>query len=100
MTIYNKRTFEPRLVFVSFSSLITGDPGSLFVSRTGLITWVNIENIGGEVQVCKFARKWKKSMKLTMWRVVVVLNMYTKFREKYSHSPFIHSIVAKPSCTY
>ena len=27
----------------------TGDPGSLFVSRTGFITWVNIENIWGEV---------------------------------------------------
>ena len=66
------------------------------MSRTGLITWVNIENIGGKVQVCKFARKWKNSMKLTMWRVVVVLNMYTKFREKYSPSPFIHSIVANP----
>ena len=24
-----------------------------------------------------------KSMKLTMWRVVVVLNMHMKFREKY-----------------
>ena len=30
-------------------------------------------------------------MKLTMWRFVVVLNMYTKFREKYSSSPFLHS---------
>ena len=28
-------------------------------------------------------------MKLTMWRVVVVLNMYTKFREKQSPSPFL-----------
>ena len=28
-------------------------------------------------------------MKLTMWRVVVVLNMYTKFWEKQSPSPFL-----------
>ena len=28
-------------------------------------------------------------MKLTMWRVVVVLNMYTKFRGKYSPSSFL-----------
>ena len=27
----------------------TGNPGSLFGSRTGFITWVNIENIWGEV---------------------------------------------------
>ena len=27
----------------------TGNPGSLFVSLTGFITWVNIENIWGEV---------------------------------------------------
>ena len=26
-----------------------GNPGSLFVLRTGFITWVNIENIWGEV---------------------------------------------------
>ena len=59
------------------------NPGSLCVSRTSFITWVNIENIRGEVQVWKFVRKWKqKSMKLTMWRVVVVLNTYKKFREK------------------
>ena len=31
-------------------------------------------------------------MKLTMWRVVVVLNMHTKFREKYSASSFLDSI--------
>ena len=41
LTIYNKRTFEPRLIFESFSSLTTGNPGSLFVSL--FITWVNIE---------------------------------------------------------
>ena len=41
LIIYNKRTFEPRLIFESFSSLTTGNPGSLFVSR--FITWVNIE---------------------------------------------------------
>ena len=28
-------------------------------------------------------------MKLAIWRAVVVLNMYTKFREKYSPSPFL-----------
>ena len=33
-------------------------------------------------------------MKLTMWRVVVVLNMHTKFREKQSASSFLNSIVA------
>ena len=32
-------------------------------------------------------------MKLTMWEVVVVLNVYTKFREKQSASPFLHSII-------
>ena len=64
-------------------ALITGNPGSLLVSRSDFITWLNIENIWGEVKVWKFARKWKlKSMKLTMWQVVVVLNVYTKFREK------------------
>ena len=41
LTIYNKRTFEPRLIFESFSSWTTGNPGSLFVSL--FITWVNIE---------------------------------------------------------
>ena len=41
LTIYNKRTFEPRLIFESFSSLTTGNPESLFVSL--FITWVNIE---------------------------------------------------------
>ena len=30
LTIYNKRTFEPRLIFESFSSLTTGNPGSLY----------------------------------------------------------------------
>ena len=32
-------------------------------------------------------------MKLTMWRAVVVLNMYTKFREELSPSSFLRSIV-------
>ena len=41
LTIYNKRTFERRLIFESFSSLTTGNPGSLFVSL--FITLVNIE---------------------------------------------------------
>ena len=45
LTIYNKRTFEPRLIFESFSSLTTCNPRWLFVSPTGFITWVNIENI-------------------------------------------------------
>ena len=46
LTIYNKRTFEPRLIFERFSSLITGNPGSLFVSL--FITWVNIEKSRSE----------------------------------------------------
>ena len=32
-------------------------------------------------------------MKLTMWRAVVVLNMYTKFREELSPSSFLRSMV-------
>ena len=32
-------------------------------------------------------------MKLTMWRAVVVLNMYTKFREHQSPSSFLPSIL-------
>ena len=32
-------------------------------------------------------------MKLTMWRVVFVLNMYTKFREHQSPSSFLPSIL-------
>ena len=48
-TTYNKRTFEPKLIFESLSSLTTGNPGLLFVSPTGFITLVNIENIWGEV---------------------------------------------------
>ena len=44
-----------------FTAKTTGNPGSLFVSRTGCITWVNVENIWGEVLVWKFARKWKKN---------------------------------------
>ena len=30
-----------------------------------------------------------------MWRVVVVLKMYTKFREKKAASSFLHSISGK-----
>ena len=37
-------------------------------------------------------------MKLPMWRVFVVLYMYTKFREKWSPLSFLHSIVATILC--
>ena len=30
-------------------ALITGNPGSLLVSRSDFLTWLNIENIWGEV---------------------------------------------------
>ena len=44
--------------------------------------------IWSEVKVWKFARNCElKSMKLTMWRVVVVFNTHTKFRE---NRPFHH----------
>ena len=39
-------------------------------------------------------------MKLTMWRVVVVLNMQTKFREKYSaHFSYIVYYVLRTTTT-
>ena len=69
-------------IFFICIRLPRNNSGSLCVSGTGFITWVNIENIRGEVQVWKFARKLKwKSMKLAMWWVVDVLNTHTKFRE-------------------
>jgi len=61
----------------------TGNPGSLFVSRAGFIKWVNIENISGaKFRSGNLLENGNKILKLTMWRVVVVLNMYTKFQEK------------------
>ena len=40
------------------------------------------EHVGRSLGLEIRQKKEKKSMKLTMWRVVVVLNMHTKFRGK------------------